>query len=240
MSRRIVFASAVAGAIVCALATPAAAHVTVDPPSAPQGGTVKLSFLVPNEEARATVTKVQIAFPTPPATPIPGVAVGQKPGWRSTVTTKHLAKAITTDDGTITDVVSEIDWVALNPAAAVKPEEFGEFTIDADGLPDNESQVVFKAVQTYSNGTVVRWIDPVTAGGPEAEHPTPILELTAPAGDGHGPSTTSSVSTGGAATIVSTSTKDNSARALGVIGVALGAVALVFATGALVRKRRAA
>ena len=164
MSRRIVLASAMAGAIVCALASAADAHVSIDPPSAPQGGTVKLSFLVPNEEARATVTKVQIAFPTPPDAPIPGVSVGQKPGWKSTVTTKRLAKAITTDDGTITDVVSEIDWVALTPAAAVKPGEFGEFTIDADGLPDDEDQVVFKAVQTYSNGKVVRWIDPVTPG----------------------------------------------------------------------------
>lgn len=237
MVRRIVLASAMAGAIVCSLASAADAHVSIDPPSAPQGSTVKLSFLVPNEENKATVTKVQIAFPTPPEAPIPGVAVAQKPGWRSTVTTKHLAKPVTTDDGTISDIVSEIDWVAITPASAVKPGEFGEFSIDADGLPDAK-QVVFKAVQTYSTGTIVRWIDPVT-GGTEPEHPTPILELTAPAGSDTTP-TTSSVSTGGAATVISTSTKDNSARALGIIGIALGAVALVFATGALLRRRRAA
>jgi uncharacterized protein len=148
----------------------------------------------------------------------------------------HLAKPITTDDGSITDIVGEIDWVATTPAAAVKPGEFGEFTIDADGLPD-EKQVVFKAVQTYSNGAVVRWIDPVPPGGPEPEHPTPILELTAPASGGTTP-TTSSVSTGDSATILAPSTKDNSARALGVIGIALGAVALVSATGALLRRRR--
>jgi uncharacterized protein YcnI len=239
MNRRIVRASALAGAIVCAIATPAAAHVSIDPPSAPQGSTVKLSFIVPNEEDTATVNKVQIAFPTPPATPIPGVSVGQKPGWRSTVTTKQLATPIETDDGTITEVVSEIDWVALTPANAIKPGEFGEFTIDADGLPDDEDQVVFKAIQTYSNRQVVRWIDPVTADGEEAEHPTPILELTAPDdGSSTDTPTTSSVSTGDATTIVA-ATKDNSARALGIIGIALGAVALVSATGALLRKRRA-
>ena len=238
MSRRIVLASALAGAIVCVLAAPAAAHVTIDPPSAPQGSTVKLSFLVPNEEKTATVTKVQILFPAPPEAPIPNVSVGQKPGWKTTVTNKHLAKAIVTDDGSIVDIVSEIDWVALTPAAAVRPGEFGEFTIDADGLP-NATQVVFKAVQTYSNNHVVRWIDPVTPGGTEPANPTPILELTPPtSSDTSTP--TSSVSTGGAATIVSTTTKDNSARALGAIGIALGAVALVFATGALVRRRRAA
>jgi hypothetical protein len=37
---------------------------------------------------------------------------------------------------------------------------------------------------------------------------------------------------------VAPSAKDNSARALGIIGIALGAVALVSATGALLRKRR--
>jgi uncharacterized protein YcnI len=235
MSRRIVLASTVAGAIVCALAAPAAAHVTVDPPSAPQGATVKLSFLVPNEEPKATVTKLQILFPTPPDTPIPGVAVGQKPGWKSTVTKKHLAKAIVTDDGTITDVVGEIDWVASTPAAAITPGDFGEFTIDADGLPDNETEVVFKAIQTYSNGVVTRWIDPVTPNGPEAPHPTPILELTKPAG-----ATTPTTSSPGTTPIVSSTAKDNSARALGIIGIALGAVALLFATGALMRRRRAA
>jgi uncharacterized protein YcnI len=237
MRSRIIRASALAAVVVCAAATPAAAHVSIDPPSAPQGSTVKLSFLVPNEENKTTVTKVQIAFPTPPDAPIPGVSVGQKSGWKSTVRMTHLAKAITTDDGTITDIVREIDWVATAPGAAVKPSEFGEFTIDADGLPD-ENQVVFKAIQTYSNGTVVRWIDPVTPGGAEPEHPTPILELTAPVSGGTTTPTTSSVSTGGASTILAT-TKDNSARALGIIGIALGAVALVFATGALLRRRRA-
>jgi len=237
MTRRIVFASALAGAILFALASAADAHVTVDPPSAPQGGNARLSFLVPNEDTHATVTKIQIAFPTPPAAPISNVSVGQKPGWKATVTTKHLTKAIATDDGTVTDIVSEVDWAALTPAAAVKPGEFGEFTIDADGLPAHEDRVVFKAVQTYSNGKVVRWIDPVTEESPEGAFPTPILELTVPGGTGT--PTTSSVSTGGASTILAPATKDNSARALGVIGIALGAVALVFATGALVRKRRA-
>jgi periplasmic copper chaperone A len=237
MSRRIVLASTIAGAIVCALAAPADAHVSVDPPSAPKGATVRLSFLVPNEEPRATVTKLQILFPTPPETPIPGVAVGQKPGWTSKVTKKHLAKAIVTDDGTITDVVGEIDWVALSPAAAIKPGEFGDFSIDADGLPADESEVVFKAVQTYSNGDVTRWIDPVTPNGPEAVHPTPILELTSPAG---ATTPTTGASSPDTTAIAATATKDNSARALGIIGIALGAVALLFATGALMRRRRAA
>jgi uncharacterized protein YcnI len=241
MGKRIVLTSALAGAIVLALAAPAAAHVTVDPPSAPKGSTVKLSFLVPNEEPTAKVTEVQIAFPTPPHAPIPSVSVEGKPGWNVKVTTKKLAQPITTDNGSITSVVSLIDWKAKTPADGIAPEQFGEFTIDADGLPANEDQVVFRAIQTYSNGTVVRWIDPVTATGPAAEHPTPVLNLTAP--ESAATSTTAPNSTAPVSnhtTIVATAAQDNSARALAIVAVVLGAVALILATGALMKKRRRA
>jgi uncharacterized protein len=238
MRKRILFASALVGLLVCALALPASAHVTVDPSSAPQGGTVKLSFLAPNEEPTAKMTELQISMPTPPQTPIPTVAVEAKPGWTVRVTTTKLAKPLVTDDGTINEIVSQIDWKAKTGPDSIAPQQFGEFTIDADGLPDRGNQVVFKAIQTYSNGKTVRWIDPVTPGGPEAEHPTPILELTSPEGDAT-PTTSAPASNGGTTASVSASTKDNSARALGIIAIVLGAVALLFATGALMRKRRA-
>jgi periplasmic copper chaperone A len=236
MRKRILLASALVGAIVCTLAAPAWAHVTVDPPSAPKGGTVKLSFLAPNEEQGTKMTELQVSFPTPPQTPIPTVTVEAKPGWTVTVTNTKLAKPLVTDDGNITDVVSEVDWKAKTAADAIAPGQFGEFTIDADGLPDDENQVVFKAIQTYANGDVVKWIDPVTAGGPEAEHPTPILELTSPAGESAPPTTTAPTST---TAVAAPSTKDNSARALAIIAIALGAVAILLATGAFMRRRKA-
>ena len=237
MGKRIVMTSALAGALVCVLAAPAAAHVTVDPPSAPQGATVKLSFLVPNEEATAKVTEIEVAFPTPPETPIPSVSVEAKPGWTVHVTQQKLTKPIVTDDGSISEIVSLIDWKVATPTAAITPGQFGEFTIDADGLPDNENEVVFRAIQTYSNGDVVRWIDPVTPNGPEAEHPTPILELTKP--ESAATPTTAASGSSGSTTIVATSTQDNSARALAIIGIVLGAIALILATGALMKRRRA-
>jgi uncharacterized protein YcnI len=236
MRKRFLLASGLVAAIVCALAAPAWAHVTVDPPSAPKGSTVKLSFLAPNEEPSTKMTELAVSFPSPPATPIPTVTVEAKPGWTVTVTNTKLAKSIVTDDGTITDIVSEVDWKAKSAADGIPAQQFGEFTIDADGLPDNESQVVFQAIQTYADGTVVKWIDPVTPGGPEAEHPTPILQLTNPVGESATP-TTAAPASGGA--VASTSTKDNSARALSIIAIVLGAVALLFATGAMMRKRRA-
>ena len=238
MKRRMLVGSAMVGAIVCMLALPASAHVTIDPPSVPRGSTAKLSFLVPNEEAKAKTNEVEIFFPPQPNA-IPSVSVEAKPGWIVTVKKQHLTQPIVTGDGTINEVVSSIDWKAV-PAAAIGTDEFGEFTIDADGIPKDADQLVFKAVQGYSDGTVVRWVDPVTAGGPAADHPTPILELTdgaAPLG-AETPSTTVPAGTK-TTTVVATSTKDDNARALAVVAVVLGAVALLFGTAALMRKRRA-
>ena len=214
----------------------ASAHVTVDPPSAPQGGTVKLSFLAPNEEAPATVTDVQIYFPVPPATPIPTVTVEPKAGWTFHITNLHLTTPIVTDDGSISQIVSEIEWKASTPADAIGANEFGEFTIDADGLPDSGTQVVFKAIQTYSNGDIVRWIEPVPASGDAPEHPTPILQLT-PASGSTTPTTNGSAT---AATTTGFAKKSdvNSARATGVIGIVVGAVGLVAAAVALATRRK--
>lgn len=238
MRVRIVLSSALVAAMVCVLAGPAAAHVTIDPASAPQGATVKLSFLVPNEEPDLKVTKVQIVFPTPPDTPIASVVVGQKPGWTARLTMQTLSTPIVTDDGRINRVVREIDWTAKTLGDAIGANEFGEFTIDADGLPADESAIAFKAVQTYSNGDAVRWIDPVTPGAPAADHPTPILELTKPTTEST--STTAPPAGGGNVASAAAYDKDNSARAMAIIAAALGAVALLLATGALMRRRRSA
>ncbi|HTD51238.1 MAG TPA: YcnI family protein [Acidimicrobiia bacterium] len=232
MRQRILVAIAVVGVTVCTFAVPAAAHVTIDPSSAPKGSTGTLSFLAPNEDPTAKMTELQVAFPTPPQTPIATVTVEAKPGWTVQVTTTKLTTPIVTDDGTINDIVSIVDWKAKTVADGVAAQQFGEFTVDADGLPKNENEVVFKAIQIYSDGKKVRWIDPVTSNGP---NPTPILQLTNPDGSAT-PTTTASAPN---PTVAVASTKDNSARALSIIAAALGAVALVFATGALMRKRRA-
>jgi uncharacterized protein len=96
------------------------------------------------------------------------------------VTTAKLAKPIQTDDGPVTTAVTEIAWKADSAASAIKPGEFGEFSIAAEPLPKTTS-LRFPALQTYSNGTVVRWIQVAAPGAPEPEHPAPTLSLT-PAG----------------------------------------------------------
>jgi len=231
MPRRVILAATV-GALLLAWAAPAAAHVTIEPPSVPKGGTATISFIVPNESAGARTNRVQIVFPAPPDA-IASVSVQAMPGWHFTIKSQKLPKPIQTDDGSIDHVVSSITWTANSIATSIAQDEFAAFTVNADGIPDGPDQLVFRAIQSYSDGSTVRWVDPVTPGGPEADHPTPILQLTA----GSGTTTPTTSGTSSASTTVA-STEDNSARALGVIGIVVGGVALVAATGALMRRRR--
>lgn len=233
MARRVILVAMV-GALVCAWAAPAAAHVTIEPPSVPKGGTATISFVVPNESSGARTDKLQIVFPPPPNA-IASVSVEAMPGWRFTVKTQKLTTPIQTDDGSIDDVVSSITWTANSIASAIGQNEFAQFTINADGIPDQPDQLVFRAVQYYSDRTSVRWVDPVTPGGPPADHPTPILELTAPV---DATATTTTAPPAGSAGSTVASTEDNSARALGAIAIVVGGVALIAATGALMRRRK--
>jgi uncharacterized protein YcnI len=231
MLRRVILAAMV-GALLLAWAAPAAAHVTIEPPSVPKGGTATISFIVPNESAGARTNRVQIVFPAPPDA-IASVSVQAMPGWHFTIKSQKLPKPIQTDDGSIDEVVNSITWTANSIATSIAQDEFAAFTVNADGIPNGPDQLVFRAVQSYSDGSTVRWVDPVTPGGPEADHPTPILQLTAGSG-----TTTPTTSGASSASTTVASTEDNSARALGVIGIVVGGVALVAATGAFMRRRR--
>lgn len=171
----VVAAGVVAGLAVAAGA--ASAHVTVNPNSATQGGYTKLTFRVPNEKASASTTKVEVVVPTD--NPIPSISVKPVPGWTAVIERSKLATPVKDDDGNeVTDAISKITWTASGDAA-IKPGQFQEFDISAGPLPQVD-QIVFKALQTYSDGDIVRWID-VPRAGEEVDHPAPVLKLAAKA-----------------------------------------------------------
>ena len=173
MPRRLTPLLAGAGVVVATLAFSAAAasaHVTVQPPTAAQGGYAKLAFRVPNEKDSADTTQLEVQFPTDH--PIASVSVQPKDGWTYKVTTMPLAQPIQTDDGQITEAVSDIVWTG----GTIKPGEFDEFSVSAGPLPTDVTSLQFKAFQTYSDGDVVRWIEDTPAGGAEPEHPAPTAD----------------------------------------------------------------
>ena len=158
-----------------AFATAAAAHVTVSAPGATPGASdVQITFRVPVEE---NVPTVGLTVQLPTDTPIASVDVAAMPGWTHTETSTKLAKPIKTDDGEFTTAVSQISWKATG--RGLEPGEYGEFTILAGQLPET-STITFKALQIYSDGSVVRWIETAAPGSKdEPEHPAPVLTLSA-------------------------------------------------------------
>jgi uncharacterized protein YcnI len=212
-----------AAAAVLLLAVPALAHVTVTPDSVPAGSAAVLTFHVPNEEAQADTTRVDMQIPT--THPIAQLLVKPIPGWKISVRTVHLAKAVVTDDGQFTQAVSEVIW----SGGQIAPGQFQDFTVSADPLPQGVSQMAFKTIQTYSNGDVVRWIDLTQPGQTEPAHPAPILRLT----------------TGTAAASVRTTTAtaagsvtDGTARVLAIAGLLAGLLAVLLALAVAGRSRR--
>jgi uncharacterized protein YcnI len=165
------------GAVVATIAAgalPAGAHVEIVPGRAAKGSTAILSLNVPNENETANTVTVEVDLPT--KYPIASVHTQPMPGWTVAVKKTKLAKPVTTDDGQVTEAVSTITWTAT--AGGLNPGEFDLFTISAGPLPTTTNRLVFKAIQTYSDGSVVSWIQLTAKGAAEPEHPAPVLVLT--------------------------------------------------------------
>jgi uncharacterized protein YcnI len=222
----VVLVGAIAGVL---LAAPAFAHVTVNPGSATQGGYTKLTFRVPNEKDAANTVALEVDLPQD--TPIASVSVKPVPGWTAVTTKTTLATPIKSDDGDITQAVTQIVWTA-SPDAVIKPGQFQEFDVSVGPLPQVD-QIVFKALQKYSDGETVRWIDEPKAGV-DAQHPAPVLKLAKASSD----TSASSLSvTGAAAAPVLASSSDSTAKAALGVGIAALVIALTGVGLALLRRR---
>jgi periplasmic copper chaperone A len=211
----IVGVTATAGILL--LAIPALAHITITPGSAPPGSSAVLTFHVPNEESKADTVRVDVQIPTDH--PIAQFLVKPVAGWTISVKTVTLANPLVTDDGSFSQAVSEVIW----SGGQIAPGQFQDFAVSADPLPQGVSQLTFKAIQTYSNGDVVRWIDVPQPGQPEPDHPAPVLTLTT--GTAAAPAT---AGTSAATTSVSGGS-DGMARGIAVGGVVIGLLGLALA-----------
>lgn len=199
------------------LAGVASAHVTANPGTAQQGSYTKVSFRVPDERDDASTTQLEVDLPIDH--PIASVQTRAVPGWTSTVQKTTLARPITTDDGQVTEAVLKITWTG----GRIAPGMFEDFDVSMGPLPTDTGELVFKALQTYDSGEVVRWIDTAPPGAPEPQHPAPVLRLT-PAGTTPAAAVTT---TGGAGSSTGTSSTGTWGVALGIVGIVLGAVGVV-------------
>ncbi|MER5766962.1 YcnI family protein [Streptomyces sp. NPDC001985] len=239
---RVTVATGVAASAVLLVSGTAAAHVSVQPQGqATKGGYATVNFRVPNERDDASTVKLEISLPS--EHPLTSALPQPVPGWKVSVAKAKLDKPLESHGKKITEVVSKITWTA--ESAKVAPGQFQQFPVALGRLPEDVDQLVFKALQTYDNKEIVRWIE-APEEGKEPELPAPVLALSEPVEDDHatqpgaGATATADAKNAGQekeTASASDDSSDSTARVLGGIGILVGAVGVAF--GVLAGRRRA-
>jgi uncharacterized protein YcnI len=139
------------------------AHVNVFPKEAVRGSYEKFTVRVPSEGGKTTA-EVRVRFPDS----VDISRVEPKPGWSY--------EWEQDENGRFTGIV----WKATD--GGLGPTEFAEFNLSGK-ISDDAQELVWKAYQTYDDGSVVEWV-----GAPDSDTPasvTTVIEGAANS-DGHG------------------------------------------------------
>ncbi|WP_432969636.1 DUF1775 domain-containing protein [Dactylosporangium sp. CA-233914] len=229
LRRLTAYGAAIAAGLTATLlpAAPAAAHVQVSADN-PQAGArdVTITFTGEGESSRAGISAERVVLPA-------GIEIGD-------VQLVTAPAAWTFSAGTDGYTIS---------GPALRPRTDAVHTIRVARLPATAHALAFKTLETYSDGSVARWIDLPEPGNPEPEHPAPVLMLRpAAAASSSAPGTPISKAaaepgtTGpGAGSPTPVAADDNTAGT--VTAIALMTVALLVVAGVLVlvvvtRRRR--
>ncbi|MFI1651310.1 YcnI family protein [Streptomyces avidinii] len=236
---RVSIAAAIAAGSVLVLSGPAFAHVGVQPVGeAAKGGYATINFKVPNERDNASTTQLEVNFPIDQ--PLTSVMPQDVPGWTVTVEKSKLDKPLTVHGKQINEAVTKVTWTG----GKIEPGKFQQFPLSVGKLPESD-QMVFKSIQTYDNGEVVRWIEEAKEGAAEPQNPAPVLKLAAPKGGDHHDSgakadeakNADKDAEHGHDKAASEHGSDTTARALGIAGIVVGLGGVAF--GIASRRRSA-
>jgi uncharacterized protein YcnI len=210
MIRKTLVATLLFGFALVALPAIAGAHTEIKTEgSLSADGTIATTINVEEECPTPGTVKDELVFPSSPA--LTNVTAAPVPGWTAQV-----------DKNPTTGAVSKITWTGA-PAAGTTEIVF---PVTMGTIPASTESIVFTSVQTCADGSVIRWVEPIPPGGAEPEHPTPVLELKSSSSD---TSSTTNVP------VTTKSSSDDSNTGL-IIGVAVGAVALI-AIGVVIYRR---
>ena len=141
--RRVLRAVALAAVAPALAAAPAAAHLQVRPAQVAPGDPVLWSVLVPSEQATGT-RRIELAVPKD----VLPFSYERTPGW-----TRRLRMNA---DGSVRAIV----W-----RGRASSDELATFRFLASA-PERAGTIAWKALQTYGDGSMVRWI-----GSPDSDFP---------------------------------------------------------------------
>jgi len=155
MTRRVATVAAVAGFAALGLAGPAFAHVEVSADKTTAGASdVTLTFTGEAENDKAGIKSERVVLPAglDPA----GVTLVKAPaGWKFTAAADGF-----TVGGTPLKIGVDAVW-----------------KVKIAKLPDGQTRLSFKTLETYGDGSIVRWIEIQEPGQPEPDNPAPLVTL---------------------------------------------------------------
>jgi uncharacterized protein YcnI len=210
---------------VLAVVFPAAAvaHVTIQPGEWEAGAFARMAVRVPNERDDAETVSVTVQFPEN----VPSARFQAHPFCEREVEREELAQPVEE----LTERIVSVTWTC-DPAIPTDGfEEFGmSFQVPEDAQPGDE--ILFPAVQVYSSGEEVSWVDP----DPEADTPAPRITVVAPEDEEEAepapPATTTEATAEETAAVPAVNTDDDDdsmttvALIFGIAGLAAGLIAL--------------
>ncbi|MEU4622772.1 DUF1775 domain-containing protein [Actinoplanes sp. NPDC023801] len=149
MARRAGVMTAVTAVGVLFAAGPAAADVTVNPASVPQGSGANLSFHVTNE-GTAPITEVTLKIPAD--TPIAEVYPLSVDNWAPRIMYRKLSVPLDTIHGgtPVTEASDSIVWLAVN-GTSIQPGKSADLTVALGPMP-SLSSVRFTVDTKYADG----------------------------------------------------------------------------------------
>ncbi len=214
--RQALIAAAATTTLYLGSTAPASAHVRASSDDAVRGGTALVTFEVPNESTTgAATTGLAVSLPD-----LTSVQAETQPGW-----------TVKLDHDSTSGTVRSVTWSA-GADTGIGVDQFGLFRISVK-LPDADT-VSFPTTQTYSDGTEVKWDQPLVPGSAEPEHPAPMLTLaprSTPPATNHMSRAASATPTAVAMPPTQNPAKsaDNTARLLGGIALLFGALGISIA-----------
>ncbi|MEU8254674.1 DUF1775 domain-containing protein [Micromonospora inaquosa] len=179
--RRIVVATAVTAAgLLLWPGTAYAADVTITPTQAQQGDAVRLEFSVPQERAGTKTNQIEVRLPAD--APVAEVYPMSVDGWAPRISSRTLDKPVAgIHSSGVSTVTTAVTWVRVGES---EPGP-ARLALSMGPMPQAE-RLTFEIVQTYADGTVVRWADAAGAHRAPALTLLPAAPGAAAAHGGHG------------------------------------------------------
>ncbi|MGW0217898.1 DUF1775 domain-containing protein [Micromonospora chokoriensis] len=152
-----------------------AADVTTTPTEARQGDAVRLEFTVPEDRAGTKTNQIEVRLPAD--APIAEVYPMSVDGWAPRLSSRTLDKPLAgIHSSGVSTVTTAVTWVRVGESGSGP----ARLALSMGPMPQAE-RLTFEVVQTYADGTVVRWADATGA------HRAPVLTLLPAAPGAAGP-----------------------------------------------------